>query len=84
MDMEAIAAKVQLLSDLELATLLCLIAKQHCLIETEEDLLVDVSHELALVGIPHPQPQNSRPKLIPIESDRIRRLQFIICCAISR
>jgi len=59
MDLEAIVAKVHQLSDLELATLLCLIAKQHCLIETEADLLVDVSHELALVGIPEAQPQTS-------------------------
>lgn len=49
MDLEDIVAKIQGLSDLELATLLCLIAKQHCLIETEEDLLDDVSQELALV-----------------------------------
>jgi hypothetical protein len=59
MDVEAVVAKVQQLSDLELATLLCLVAKQHCLIETEEDLLVDVSHELALVGIPEIQLRNS-------------------------
>jgi hypothetical protein len=59
MDVEAIVAKVQQLSDLELATLLCLVAKQHCLIETEEDLLVDVSHEVALVRIPEIQLRNS-------------------------
>ena len=50
MDVDGIVAKVQCLSDLELATLLCLIAKQHCLIETEEDLIDDVSQELAVVG----------------------------------
>jgi hypothetical protein len=55
MDLKAIVARVQQLSDLELATLLCLIAKQYCLIETEKDLLVDVSHELALVGMPYIQ-----------------------------
>lgn len=50
MNLEDIVARVQDLSDLEIATLLCLVAKQHCLIETEEELIHDVSHELALVG----------------------------------
>ena len=50
MNLEEVVTKVQGLSDLELATLLCLIAKQHCLIETEEELIHDVSQELALVG----------------------------------
>lgn len=50
MDLEGIVAKVEHLPDLELATLLCLISKQHCLIETEEGLIDDVSQELALVG----------------------------------
>lgn len=49
MDLDDIVAKVQCLSDLELATLLCLIAKQHCLVQTEEALIDDVSQELALV-----------------------------------
>ena len=53
MDLEAIVGKVQNLSDLELATLLCLIARQHCLIETEEDFVDDVAQELALVGHGH-------------------------------
>jgi hypothetical protein len=49
MDLEGIVTRVQCLSDLELATLLCLVAKQHCLIETEECLVEDLSQELALV-----------------------------------
>ena len=53
MDLEAVVGKVQHLSDLELATLLCLVAKQHCLIETEEDFVDDVAQELALVGHDH-------------------------------
>ncbi len=53
MDLETIVGKVHNLSDLELATLLCLIAKQHCLIETEEDFVDDVAQELALVGHGH-------------------------------
>ena len=48
-NMEGVVAKVQSLSDLELATLLCLVAKQHCLIETEEDVIDDLSQEVALV-----------------------------------
>ena len=48
--MESIVAKVAGCSDLELATLLCLIAKQHCIIETEEYTINDLSQELALVG----------------------------------
>jgi hypothetical protein len=50
MELEEIVARVQGLSDLELATLLCLVAKEHCLIETEEELIEAVSQELALVG----------------------------------
>lgn len=50
MNLEAIAAKVWELTNLELATLLCLIAKQHCLIESEEGFVDDISNELALVG----------------------------------
>lgn len=60
MDLEAIVGKVQNLSDLELATLLCLVAKQHCLIETEEDLVDDVAQELALVGHGHLETEGRR------------------------
>lgn len=42
-------SNIQLLSDLELAIFLCLAAEEHCLIETKEDLLDDLCHELALV-----------------------------------
>ncbi|KAK5241148.1 hypothetical protein LTR16_009710, partial [Cryomyces antarcticus] len=44
-----VADKVQQLSDLELATLLCLVAEQHCIIQAEEDSLDDLEQELALV-----------------------------------
>ena len=40
---------VQDLSDLELATLLCLVAKEHCLIEANDELIDDLAAELALV-----------------------------------
>ena len=41
--------KIHELSDLELATLLCLIAKEHCVITTESDVLDDLEQELQLV-----------------------------------
>lgn len=41
--------KVQTLSDLELAVLICLIAEQHCIIQTERELLENVEEELKLV-----------------------------------
>lgn len=50
MNLEGLASKVRELSDLELATLLCLVAKQHCLFESEEGLLDDVANELALIA----------------------------------
>jgi hypothetical protein len=46
---DPIALKVQTLSDLELAVLICFVAEQHCIIETEEDLTNDVAEELKLV-----------------------------------
>jgi hypothetical protein len=49
MEIHKLVERVQSLSDLELATLLCLIAKQHCCIEVEDDLVDDLAHELALV-----------------------------------
>lgn len=53
MDLAGISAKTQLLSDLELATLVCLAAREHCLFETEDDLINDLSQELALVRAWH-------------------------------
>lgn len=50
-DPEGVASSIQGLSDLELATLISLIAKEHCLIESDEDLLDDVAQELALVRL---------------------------------
>ncbi|OCK96086.1 uncharacterized protein K441DRAFT_695107 [Cenococcum geophilum 1.58] len=44
-----IAEKVQALSDIELAALLCLVAGQHCIVETEKDLIDGVEQELQLV-----------------------------------
>jgi hypothetical protein len=48
-----ILEKVHSLSDLELATLTCLIADQHCIVQTHADLFDQVEHELKLVGSSH-------------------------------
>jgi hypothetical protein len=50
MDVSDFVDHVQDLSDLELATLLCLIAKEHCLFETADALIDDLASELALVS----------------------------------
>lgn len=47
---EGLLEKVQELSDLELAALLCLTAQEHCIIDTEPDALDDLVLELQLVG----------------------------------
>lgn len=46
---DALASKVQALGDLELAVLVCLVADQHCIVETEKELLHGVGEELKLV-----------------------------------
>jgi hypothetical protein len=45
----SIVERVQLLSDIELASLLCLVADQHCIIEAEEGLFDGVEREIQLV-----------------------------------
>jgi len=47
---DPIAIKVQALSDLELAVLICLVADQHCIIDTEQHLVKNVEEELRLVS----------------------------------
>lgn len=47
---ETLVDKIQDLSDLELAVLLCLIAQEHCIIDTEPEVLDDLVQELQLVG----------------------------------
>lgn len=47
---ESLINKVQDLSDLELATLICLVAQEHCIIDTEPDALDNLVQELELVG----------------------------------
>ncbi|KAF8866694.1 hypothetical protein BDZ45DRAFT_795158 [Acephala macrosclerotiorum] len=47
---DALINKAQDLSDLELATLICLVAQEHCIIDTEPDALDDLVQELELVA----------------------------------
>lgn len=47
---DRLVEKVQTLSDLELAVLVCLVAEQHCIIETGGQLLDTVESELKLVS----------------------------------
>ena len=50
----SIASKVQELSDIELAALLCFVAKQHsCIIEADQADLDDVQEEIKLVRRMH-------------------------------
>jgi len=46
---ESLLEKVHNLSDLELAALLCLISREHCLISTSEDAVDELVEELQLV-----------------------------------
>lgn len=48
---DGVAEKVQSLSDLELALLICLVPEQHCVIECEVESLRGVQVELELVGL---------------------------------
>jgi hypothetical protein len=48
---DQLAAKVQALSDLELAVLICLVADQHCIIESDLNQLNDIEEELKLVSL---------------------------------
>lgn len=52
---ESLLEKVHDLSDLELAVLLSLIAREHCLISTPPEGLDDLIEELQLVSFP-PKP----------------------------
>jgi hypothetical protein len=47
---DRIAEKVQALSDIELAVLLCLITEQHCIVETEGQSLKLLVQEIKLAS----------------------------------
>lgn len=49
-DGDRIIEKVQILGDLELALLTCLVADQHCIIQTQEEDIENVQEELKLVS----------------------------------
>jgi hypothetical protein len=46
---DRLAEKIQYLSDIELAVLVCLVADQHCIIKIQRNLLDAVARELRLV-----------------------------------
>lgn len=48
---EILIDKVHELSDLELATLTCLVAQEHCIIDTDPEVLDELVNELQLVGL---------------------------------
>lgn len=47
---ERLLEKIHALSDLELATLLCLVAREHCLVGTEPDSVDELAEELRLIA----------------------------------
>lgn len=49
---ESLIDKIHELSDLELATLICLVAQEHCIIDTDPDSIDDLVLELELVRLP--------------------------------
>ena len=48
---ETLLDRVHDLSDLELAALICLVAQEHCIIDTEPDVLDDLVQELELAWL---------------------------------
>lgn len=48
---DSLIDKIHDLSDLELATLICFVAQEHCIIDTEPDTLGDLVQELELVRL---------------------------------
>ena len=52
LETSSLIARVQELTDLELATLLCLVAKEHCIIEHDQESGEFLEQELQLVGMP--------------------------------
>ena len=49
---DSLLEKIHALSDLELAVLLCLISREHCLMSTPPDAIDDLIQELQLVCCP--------------------------------
>ena len=51
MNLEAVAERAQELTDIELAVVLSLVAKEHCILETEEEAIDALTDELQLVRL---------------------------------
>ena len=66
MDPHTIYQRVQTLSDIQLALLLSIMAKQHCLLHTEPETLQDVAEEIKLV-------RNASP----LNRDRAESAEFL-------
>ena len=49
MDFANFIERITELTDLELAVLLCLVAREHCIVETDRDAFDDLENELRLV-----------------------------------
>lgn len=80
MDISNFVDNVHTLSDLELATLLCLVAKEHCLFETADELVDDLASELALVCIC----QCRQGHGLTTDPDRYGSLRPQLCCPVGR
>ncbi|MCJ1480130.1 hypothetical protein MMC06_000284 [Schaereria dolodes] len=50
MENEKLVEKVQALTDIELAILLCLVGGEHCMIQTDPDVLEALQEELQLIA----------------------------------
>ena len=68
--------KVHDLSDLELAALICLVAQENCIIDTEPDALDDLVQELELVIFDH----KTHNTLLLTLSGSINGLRLDPCC----
>jgi hypothetical protein len=75
MDDSSIADIARQLSDLEVALFLCLVAREHCLIETTSHCINDLAKELALVCIY----VYGRLKYLLMNTDCLYYVQLFIC-----
>jgi hypothetical protein len=69
---ETLIGRVHELSDLELATLICLVAQEHCIIDTDPVALDDLVQELELV-----RSMLSHDKIVPVDSQRWHRRSLV-------
>jgi hypothetical protein len=69
---ETLIGRVHELSDLELATLICLVAQEHCIIDTDPVALDDLVQELELV-----RSILSHAQVIPVDNHRWHRRSLV-------